>query len=1140
MKTPPSLRSSFSVPALALAFVCMVAFALLGFAELPGQGEIPGLTTNGAGHARPWQYSLALSPNLEVNLATGNLNVRVITSRFFRKGLTPREELVLYHNSRAATKAGDYTGGLALGGGWSTTVGSRLETVSTDRKRLTRSDGGEVLFEEQTGGSWKTLGGARFTLANTGGQWTVTSHDQWQSVYDPSGKLLLVRDPSGNENSLTWNGGRVERATEPSGRFTEFTYLANGNLDRVSSSGFPRNWPFQRDTNGRLAAVGEPYGGNVGFAYDSAGRVASFTDYAGRTWGFTYWPSGNKQGWLNVVTRPDGKTLSFNYVFSLNKVRTELTDVRGSLWKVEHDRKETPALLTFQTPLGKVWSFTYDNPRRLTEVKTPLGHSTLRTHDAAGNVLTVTDPDSVVTTYTYDTLNNLTSRSVDGDTIQFHYEDAQHPTRTTRIVEPPDDAGQTATTTLTYYGPSDGSPAGVWNGLISRLVDPLGCEVRFAYDENGAPEGVQEGPTTATGRLEYQFNLPGLQGFEFVDWGGMTYGPGFPARPALPSQIQGRLSYLGSTTFRWSGAPASENRALSVPIDTGAGFESSTVSMSYDFDEFGRPTGFDYFTDEPTLGSALRSFQQTYHDDAPEAPVACTAPDGDELESHRRADYAVTHQDSNGGGAGQIGLDVAYTDDAQVQSVTRGDGTSSHYTYLPSGRVDTLEHRSGATQLLLLDYAYDARGLPTGVTETSPSGTVVKVWVHDSRGRLTTETRAQSGQPTTEQRYTYDAAGNRATHASYVNGALVETNTYAYDHQAPLVYSSRNNRLIRVDRTNAAGTMLSKIFFFYENPFGNVSHIVRRAEGSTHYDATVLLYAADASPWLAWDESWDNFGAGPVNVARGDILETRQWHGSARVWRRRSGTTLALLAGAEWTADAGSASSIFRVGAGGAITPLELEFGGAQRLTSSGSSYDLADLVGSTRITSANGALSNQDYTAFGVRLSSGGSVPTFGFAGAYGVRQGFGGQALTSSNLVAMGYRWYSSEFGRFLMRDPISVSGGRNVYAFASSQPTYLVDPEGLAPHGGAYRGPPGVPEPPQQPVYIPPKPGEPEGVGLFSRYYFPMSRVPYFEDEFIGPPEAPPLPQEGDPDFVGPPCPPELRNPDFIGPPIPQPEV
>jgi RHS repeat-associated protein len=360
-----------------------------------------------------------------------------------------------------------------------------------------------------------------------------------------------------------------------------------------------------------------------------------------------------------------------------------------------------------------------------------------------------------------------------------------------------------------------------------------------------------------------------------------------------------------------------------------------------------------------------------------------------------------------------------------------------------------------------------------------------------------------------------------------VNGALVGTDTYFYDHEAPLDFSSRNNRLMRVDRTSAAGTLLSSVFFFYENPFGNVSRIVRRAAGSTHFDSTVLLYAEDASPWLAWDESWDNFGAGPVNVVRGNVLETRQSHGSARLWRLRSGTTLAPLPGAEWIADGGNVRSIFGVGTGGAITPLELEFYGAQRLATSGASYDMEDVVGSTRITSAGGVTTSQDYTAFGERLSSSGSVPTHGFAGAFGVRQGFGGQALTSSNLVAMGYRWYSPEFGRFLMRDPISIGGGLNVYAFTSSQPTYRVDPQGLAPHGGQYRGPVDIPLPPVPgtgagPAPLPPPP-RPPPPPFRPPDYSPPSRPPLHipppgprtEPDFIGPP----LPQPGDPNFIGP---------------------
>lgn len=44
------------------------------------------------------------------------------------------------------------------------------------------------------------------------------------------------------------------------------------------------------------------------------------------------------------------------------------------------------------------------------------------------------------------------------------------------------------------------------------------------------------------------------------------------------------------------------------------------------------------------------------------------------------------------------------------------------------------------------------------------------------------------------------------------------------------------------------------------------------------------------------------------------------------------------------------------------------------------------------------------------------------------------------------MEYRWYSAELGRFLSRDPIGHAGGLNLYEYADSNPSTIVDPLGL----------------------------------------------------------------------------------------------
>ena len=52
---------------------------------------------------------------------------------------------------------------------------------------------------------------------------------------------------------------------------------------------------------------------------------------------------------------------------------------------------------------------------------------------------------------------------------------------------------------------------------------------------------------------------------------------------------------------------------------------------------------------------------------------------------------------------------------------------------------------------------------------------------------------------------------------------------------------------------------------------------------------------------------------------------------------------------------------------------------------------------------------------------------------------------SLTPVTLQHVGWRWYQSEIGRFVQRDPIGTRGGLNVYAYCDSDPVSGVDPTG-----------------------------------------------------------------------------------------------
>ncbi len=1045
-------------------------------------------------------------------------------------------------NSLAHDKNGDFTGGGDLGSGWSSTVGSRLEFPEPNRALLTREDGSEVSFTLTSGG-WQVAHGFRLELIQEGSDWIARSSAGWEWRYGPQGRITAIRDTAGNEYSILHASGKVSTANTATGLGVTFHYGSSGGLESFTDTS-GNTWHCSRDTNGRLTTLIDPNHGAVQFEYDRAGRLSSFTDLGGHKWRFAYYGAGLRKHRVKSIMDPDGHTYQYDYVIEGTEVRTVMTDLGGGDWQSVHARTDSPSLVRRRSPPGAWVHFERDSHYRITRFTDGRGEEWTYGYDAHGNLLEMVDPLQSSTSYTYDSQNRLTSKSADGATWSFFRDDPLHPWAITRWVQPPDDAGQTATTSLEYFGPADGPGPGNWNGLVSKVIDDTGAETRFEYGEHGKLIGVQEGPAGAPGMVSVRYDQGSLP--VFLEQSGMTYSADAPALPPLPAALQGRLNrQLISTQRDWTGQITSQAFTVEVPLDSGSGWELSEITETRTYDAYGRLTSRGVVSEEPlahvsspTASSSSRAFS-SLHDAL--GSQAITAPDGTLVRIERDGAGCVNHVSTGDAGPHELAVDIAYEANGLIRSRSFQDGTSVHFEWRPNAVIESTEYRDGTTVLLRTEFQYDSRNLPIGVTETSPNQVVSKAYAYDSRRRLTSESFHVSPPGTLEQwDYVYDGAGNRLEAILHLDGALCSIDRYSYDSQDPATYQSHNNRLTRIEREDSRGVILAACHFFYDNPFGHVSAMVTREAGASTCTATRFAYTQQGAPWLAWDETWTDRGNGPTNLVRGDILETRQWMEETYLWRWRDGETLVPLA-EEWVSSIGWIRSRYSVDSeDGTETELTLPLVpfGVRDAGGAIPSNHLADHLGSIRLHGVAGNYAPENYLAFGTSRSNSTSVPHAGFAGGLGAQQGWMGAPLTGASMVRMGHRNYAPNLGRFLMRDPISIAGDLNVYAFVDAKPTSSVDPLGLAAQGGQLIKPidigvplpdvpcfvddevPFTPEP--SPIYGPPAPpgwpnvdvplpGDPDS----TRCPEPQPCDPHF----IGPL----LPKEGDPWFIGPPRPP-----------------
>jgi len=106
-----------------------------------------------------------------------------------------------------------------------------------------------------------------------------------------------------------------------------------------------------------------------------------------------------------------------------------------------------------------------------------------------------------------------------------------------------------------------------------------------------------------------------------------------------------------------------------------------------------------------------------------------------------------------------------------------------------------------------------------------------------------------------------------------------------------------------------------------------------------------------------------------------------------------------------------------------------------------------------TDYVSTNGVtVAHYEYNPYGGLISSGGSMAddfVFRFSTKYFDSEIHAAQGGTG--LYYYGYRYYSPELGRWLSKDPIGISGGLNLYAYANLNPIYFIDPYGLCAESG-----------------------------------------------------------------------------------------
>ncbi|MCH8992795.1 MAG: RHS repeat-associated core domain-containing protein [Acidobacteria bacterium] len=380
-----------------------------------------------------------------------------------------------------------------------------------------------------------------------------------------------------------------------------------------------------------------------------------------------------------------------------------------------------------------------------------------------------------------------------------------------------------------------------------------------------------------------------------------------------------------------------------------------------------------------------------------------------------------------------------------------------------------------------IDYTWSIDNLVTQRDEydSTTGNTSVVTFGYDDRHRLISESRTVDNPYSLS--YTYDELGNRLTKADDSDTQNVVTTTYAYDITDPdLDFPTTNNRLMDygVDYDDD-GTDDRAVFYTYYQT-GHVSNITIKDEGvGAEYDKfrdLALYYTRGGTLWLA---VWGNFnldgGGDPENYTVTAAREFRYDNPRQRYLTRDYNVSGGNLPAnwepedlASWTdyngmmpyLDFDLSSDVNDEAVVDEATRYLAGMGIAARQDHATSADEFlhGDLIRSTVLTTdeSGTAVSAVSYTAFGQLVTSAGiggelpaGFPRYAYAGGWGYESDLlvldGAPGTESIVLQHVGARWYQPDTGRFIMRDPIGIGGGLNVYVYVLNQPTSLIDPNG-----------------------------------------------------------------------------------------------
>jgi len=550
--------------------------------------------------------------------------------------------------------------------------------------------------------------------------------------YDGTGNLVTLADKRGNRTVNAYDAaGRLIRNTDPEGHITNYSYYADGKLKQevrtINNEVVPSTIETYHEYNALSQLVLKRISRKTG------GQVVEQ-----RTFQYRY----DALGQLKKEIYPENNFVEYDYDGNGNLVRTTHYDRNGLRLKhIENIYYADSRNLLKQVIVdnGKDGSgagntYEYDAVGRTTAEIDPVGHRIEYDYDAVGNLTLISDPAGI-TQHFYDLLNRRirTIDAVSAETVNLY-----------------DRNGNTVLSV-----DAERNETYTWFDAMNRMIgreDAAGALTTFNYDANGNLVDIND-PNQGNTSFRYDRNnrrvkiiRPMTETVSYTYDGGGNLATVLDAKNQKITYEYGSFNQIVTARYYSAGNHATPLKTVTFNYDDNGnltGYEDGITSAVYTYDDLNRKTG-----ERVSYPSFDKSYAYAYPN---HWQTTFTGPDATTLTFNYDAALRLTGIQIPDQGT------ISYSDHFwnAPTSVELPGGSTIEYHYDNLMRPELVSaHDAQQQPILSRNYIYSAAG---NILEADTEDGLYSF----EYNRLHRLEAATNPVPLQDERYTYDALGNR-------------------------------------------------------------------------------------------------------------------------------------------------------------------------------------------------------------------------------------------------------------------------------------------------------------------------------------------------------------------------------------------